>query len=181
MFEVIDTPLEGLKILKTRVFEDKRGVFKKIFSADEFTLLGLATSLKESYFSVNKIDVIRGMHFQVPPAEHIKIVYVLSGKIRDVVLDIRKNSKTYGEVYSVELSAHDGKFVYIPKGFAHGFLSLEGNTIVHYLQTSCYNAECDCGISYDSIGYNWNIKNPLVSERDLSHPKLADFETPFLF
>lgn len=180
MFEVIDTPLEGLKILKTRVFEDNRGVFKKIFSADEFTHLGLATDLKESYFSVNKKGVIRGMHFQIPPADHIKIVYVLSGAIKDVVLDIRKNSKTYGEVYSVNLNAEDGSFIYIPKGFAHGFVSLEDNTIVHYLQTSCYNAEYDCGISYDSIGYIWNIKNPIVSGRDLSHPKLADFKSPFL-
>ncbi|MBP3710265.1 MAG: dTDP-4-dehydrorhamnose 3,5-epimerase family protein [Treponema sp.] len=179
MFEIIDTPLEGLKILKTKVFEDNRGVFKKIFSADEYERLGLTTELRESYFSVNKQDVIRGMHFQVPPADHIKIVYVLSGAITDVVLDIRKNSKTYEEVYSIKLSADDGQFIYIPKGFAHGFASLEDNTIVHYLQTSCYNAECDCGISYDSIGYNWNIEHPIVSGRDLSHPKLADFKNPF--
>lgn len=179
MFEILDTPLEELKILQTRVFEDNRGVFKKIFSSQEYKQLGLTDELRESYFSVNKKDVIRGMHFQVPPADHIKIVYVLSGAIKDVVLDIRKNSKTYGEVFSLKLSAEDGKFIYIPKGFAHGFVSLEDNTIVHYLQTSCYNAECDCGISYDSIGYDWNLKNPIVSGRDLSHPKFENFKSPF--
>nr|MCR4630993.1 dTDP-4-dehydrorhamnose 3,5-epimerase family protein [Treponema sp.] len=180
MFEINDTPFDGLKILRTRVFEDNRGIFKKIFSAEEFKQLGLTTELKESYFSINKKDVIRGMHFQVPPADHIKIVYVLSGSIQDVILDIRKNSTTYGKVYSVKLSANDGQFIYIPKGFAHGFASLKDNSIVHYLQTSCYNADCDCGINYNSIGYNWNINNPIVSKRDLSHLNFNDFNSPFI-
>ena len=179
MFEVIDTPLEGLKILKTRVFEDNRGVFKKIFSANEFEQLNLTTELKESYFSVNKKNVIQGMHFQIPPADHVKIVYVVSGKITDVVLDIRKDSETYGKVFSVELNGEDGKFIYIPKGFAHGFISHADNIIVHYLQTTCYNAECDCGISYNSIDYNWDVKNPVISERDLLHPDFKDFNSPF--
>ncbi len=179
MFEVIDTPLEGLKIIQTRVFEDNRGIFKKIFSAEEFKQLGFTTDLKESYFSVNKKDVIRGMHFQIPPADHVKIVYVVSGKIIDVVVDIRKNSVTYGKVFSVELTHENGRYIYIPKGFAHGFLSLEDNTIVHYLQTSCYNTECDRGISYNSIDFNWGIKNPIISERDLSHPDFSDFKSPF--
>ena len=179
MFEVIETSLKGVRILKASIFTDNRGVFKKIFSAEEFAELGLVTELKESYFSVNKKNVIRGMHFQIPPADHVKIVYVISGAITDVVLDIRKNSKTYGKLFSIELNAEDGKFIYIPKGFAHGFLSHEDGTVVHYLQTSCYNSKYDCGISYDSIGYNWNIENPIVSTRDLSHPKFTDFKTLF--
>ena len=179
MFEVIDTPLEGLKLLKTRIFEDNRGSFQKIFSAEEFCHLGLTTELQESYFSVNKKNVIRGMHFQIPPSDHIKIVYVITGAIKDVVIDIRKDSKTYGDVYSVELTANNGKFIYIPKGFAHGFLSLKDNTVVHYLQTSCYNTDLDCGINYNSIGYDWNIENPIISQRDLMHSNFADFKSPF--
>lgn len=179
MFEIVDTPLADLKIVKTHAFNDRRGVFLKIFSDEEYRKLGLTVGMKEAYFSVNKKDVIRGMHFQIPPAEHIKIVYVCKGGVVDVVVDIRKNSKTYGQVYSIELSENDGQFIYIPKGFAHGFVSLVDDTIVNYLQTSCYNADFDCGIRYDSIGYNWNIKNPIVSERDLFHPKLGDFKSPF--
>lgn len=113
------------------------------------------------------------------PADHVKIVYVVSGKITDVVLDIRKDSETYGKVFSVELNGEDGKFIYISKGFAHGFISHADNTIVHYLQTTCYNVECDCGISYNSIDYNWDVKNPVISERDLSHPDFKDFNSSF--
>lgn len=179
MISAINTEFEGLKIIETNNFQDERGLFHKYFSKDDFSSLGLDTDFKESYYSINKKNVIRGMHFQIPPADHTKLVYVISGKIIDVCLDIRKNSKTYGKCFSVELSGAVAKCIYIPKGFAHGFVSLEDNTCVHYMQTSCYNKECDKGICYDSFGYSWNITNPIVSGRDLTHPKLNDFQSPF--
>ena len=179
MFSVIDTNFNGLKVLETKHFADARGAFRKFFSRDEYCALGFAMDFCEDYYSVNKKDVIRGMHFQIPPCDHEKLVYVTSGRIIDVCLDIRKNSPTYGKFYSIELTADVAKCIYIPKGFAHGFISLEDDTCVHYLQTSCYNKECDRGIRYDSFGFDWSIENPILSERDLSHPRFEDFESPF--
>ncbi len=179
MLSVIDTCFEGLKIIEANHFQDERGLFHKFFSKDDFSTFGLDFDFKESYYSINKKNVIRGMHFQIPPADHTKLVYVTSGKILDVVLDIRKNSATYGKYFSVELSSAVAKALYIPKGFAHGFLSMEDNTCVHYMQTSCYNKECDYGIRYDSFGFNWNVVNPIVSGRDLTHPLFNEFSSPF--
>lgn len=179
MISVIDTGFEGLKIIETNHFQDERGFFHKFFSKDAFSTFGLDTDFKESYYSINKKNVIRGMHFQIPPVDHTKLVYVTSGKILDVVLDIRKNSATFGKYFSVELSADVAKAVYISKGFAHGFLSLEDNTCVHYMQTSCYDQERDCGIKYDSFGYDWGVKEPILSVRDLQHYGFNDFDSPF--
>lgn len=179
MFTIHDTDLEGLKIIETNHFVDERGMFHKFFSKEEYKSLGLDCEFAEDYYSINKKNVIRGMHFQIPPADHVKLVYVTSGRIVDVCLDIRKNSKTYGKWFSVELSADVAKCIYIPKGFAHGFVSLEDNTCVHYMQTTCYNKDCDCGISYKSFGFDWGVDNPIVSGRDLVHPDFKDFKSPF--
>lgn len=179
MFTVTETPLKGLKIISTNHFTDERGMFHKYFSKDEYKELGLDYDFEEDYYSINKKNVIRGMHFQIPPADHAKLVYVTSGRIIDVCLDIRKNSRTYGKYFSIVLTADKAECIYIPKGFAHGFVSLEDNTCVHYLQTSCYSKECDCGINYDSFGYDWGVENPIVSGRDLTHPSFKKFDSPF--
>jgi dTDP-4-dehydrorhamnose 3,5-epimerase/CDP-3, 6-dideoxy-D-glycero-D-glycero-4-hexulose-5-epimerase len=142
-------------------------------------VLSLESNFVELYYSINKKDVIRGMHFQIPPVEHVKMVYVITGKIIDVCLDLRHNSKTYGTYFSCVLSDADDMYLYIPKGIAHGFASLEDNTIVHYAQTTCYSKEHDCGIKYDSFGFDWNIQNPIISDRDRSLPCLSDFHTVF--
>ena len=105
MFTVRETPLDGLKIISTNHFTDERGMFHKYFSKEEYKELGLEHNFEEDYYSVNKENVIRGMHFQIPPADHTKLVYVTSGKIIDVCLDIRKNSETYGKYFSIELTA----------------------------------------------------------------------------
>jgi len=120
------------------------------------------------------------MHFQIPPHQLTKIVSVSSGAIEDVVLDIRKNSNTFGKFFVYRLEAKNGIVLYIPPGFANGFLSLEDNTIVNYLQTSCYNKAHDMGIRYDSFGFEWPVKNPIISERDKSFPVFTKFNTPFL-
>jgi dTDP-4-dehydrorhamnose 3,5-epimerase/CDP-3, 6-dideoxy-D-glycero-D-glycero-4-hexulose-5-epimerase len=117
------------------------------------------------------------MHFQIPPADHVKMVYVINGTIVDVCLDLRHGSKTFGECFNCTLSGNDDTYLYIPKGFAHGFASLEDNTVVHYAQTTCYSKEHDCGIKYNSFGFDWNIPNPIVSDRDNSFPALTDFDT----
>lgn len=119
------------------------------------------------------------MHFQLPPFDHTKLVYVSNGSIKDVVVDIRKYSKTYSESFSIELDDQIARYLYIPKGFTHGFLSLEDGSIVNYAQTSCYSKEHDCGIAQDSIGFDWGIDQPIVSGRDLTFEKLENFKTPF--
>lgn len=173
------TILHDVYILETKLFNDNRGKFVKIFNSDSFKKVGLKTDFVESYYSISNKNVIRGMHFQVPPSDHDKLVYVPNGEVIDVILDIRKNSKTFGKYIDIELSAKNGYCVYIPTGCAHGFISLENNTIVIYMQTSVYNSECDKGIRYDSFGFNWNCENPLISERDKNLPDLKDFKSPF--
>lgn len=177
--ELINTEFEGLYILQTINHLDIRGGFQKLFNKDDFERLGLNSDFSEIYYSINKKNVLRGMHFQTPPHDHVKLVHVSAGKILDVVVDIRKSSKTYGKSFSIELDAISGKYLYIPKGFAHGFLSLEDNTIVNYAQTSCYNKEHDCGISALFCNFNWNIENPIQSVRDLTFPNLIEFKSPF--
>lgn len=174
------TKLDGLYILCNDIFTDNRGLFHKTFSKDCFKDMNLDTEFKEIYYSYNKKWSLRGLHFQIPPYDHTKLVYVSRGCILDVVVDIRKNSPTYGEYVLVKLNDTDGLSVYIPSGFAHGFLSIEDGTIVNYAQTSCYNKECDSGININSISIDWGIDFiPIQSERDLSFISLKEFVSPF--
>lgn len=173
--EILNTNLKDLFIINTKLFEDSRGQFIKQFSKEEFEKYGLKCNFCESFYSVSKKGVIRGMHFQIPPKEHSKLVFVSNGKIIDVVLDLRKRSKTYKQFFYIQLDSTNNQCLYIPDGFAHGFLSLENNTKVHYMQTSQYDKECDCGVLYNSFGFNWesiakqyNIDKFIISERDLS-------------
>lgn len=177
----IQTPIEGLMVFEPTLFTDERGKFVKTYNDDFFRAHGLDITIKESYYSLSAKDVIRGMHFQTPPHDHIKIVYVPNGKIIDVVLDIRKGSPSYGTFFDIELSSENGKILIIPKGLAHGFKSIEDNTNVTYMQTSCYAPENDFGIHYNSFGYDWRVSEPKLSERDASFVFLDSFESPFVY
>ena len=159
--EIIKTKLEGVYIIKNKIFSDNRGKFIKIYHEEEFKKLGLCTDFKESYFSISNKNVIRGMHLQLPPMDHEKLVYVTKGKVKDIIVDLRTNSKTRGEYIEVELSEENGYSVYIPKGLAHGFRAIEDNTITVYNVATVYNQECHYGIKYDSFGYGWSIENPI--------------------
>jgi len=174
-----ETQFNGLYIIQHNVFNDERGGFIKTYNQSNFKELGLDVDVKERYFSTSHKNVIRGMHFQIPPLDHIKLVTVMQGAIIDVVLDMRKKSSTFGQYLSIELNSEAGKTIYIPKGFAHGFLALEDYSIVEYNQTTEYTPKNDEGIRYDSFGFNWGINNPIISERDLSFCKFADFNSPF--
>lgn len=177
--ELITTPFEGLFVIQHRIFSDNRGLFVKTYNQEIFKQLNIDLEIKERYYSVSHKNVIRGMHFQTPPEDHIKLVTVVTGKILDVVLDIRKNSKTFGKCFSIEIDATEGKTIYIPQGFAHGFLALENNTIVEYNQTTGYAPNNDAGIKYDSFGFNWNIEVPVISERDQAFISFHQFKSPF--
>lgn len=177
--ELIKTSFEGLFVLKTVNFQDNRGGFQKLFNFDFFKENGLDCDFKEFYYSVNNKNVVRGMHFQLPPFDHTKVVYVSKGHIKDVVVDIRKMSVTYGQCFSIELDDQRGQYLYIPKGFAHGFVSLEDGSIVNYAQTSCYSKEHDCGVDAMTIGFDWGVAEPIRSGRDLTFEELKVFNSPF--
>ena len=174
-----ETPFEGLYILENNVFRDERGSFVKSFTEELFLENGLETGFSEFYYSVNRKNVLRGMHFQLPPSDHTKLVYVSRGRVLDVVLDLRKASATYGRFFSMELDAQHGRCLYIPKGFAHGFLSLRDGSICNYAQTSVYDRQRDSGIDAFSFGFDWGVASPVRSGRDLTFPALKDFVSPF--
>lgn len=164
--KILTTPFDDLFILEYNIFRDTRGEFVKTIHDDVFRSHGLDYLFVENYFSVSHKNVIRGMHFQNQPHDHAKLVYAVTGRTLDVVLDIRKSSPTYGEYYSVKLSAEKRNAIYIGKGFAHGFLSLEDNSLVEYHTTTAQNKAAEAGIKWDSFGFEWNVENPIISERD---------------
>lgn len=171
--------LNGAYIITLPAFFDERGSFVKTFHDTTLREHGIDFQLKESYFSFSKKDVIRGMHFQMPPHQHAKIVFCPQGAILDVIIDLRKESATYGQYVATELSADNHKAYYIPEGFAHGFKSLTDDAITYYLVSSEYSKDHDTGIIYNSFGFDWETEQPIISERDLSFPRLEEFESPF--
>ncbi len=171
--------LNGAKILTLPFSHDNRGTFVKTFHESSLLEHDIEFTLRESYFSFSKKDVIRGMHFQLPPFQHSKIVFCPQGAILDVIVDLRKNSPTYRQYFAQELSAESNKAYYIPEGFAHGFKSLTDNAITYYLVSSEYNSKQDTGVRYNSIGFDWGVKDPIISQRDLSFAGLNEFESPF--
>jgi dTDP-4-dehydrorhamnose 3,5-epimerase len=175
----VQTKLEGVWLIEPREICDDRGAFIKVLHKSTFEQHGLAAVFVESYYSTSKKDVIRGMHFQIPPMDHVKLVYVTHGSILDVVLDIREGSPTYGDYITEELSTKNRRIMYIPKGCAHGFLSLEDDSNVTYLQTTMYAPDQDSGIRVDSFGMKWDVSEPIISVRDQAFSPLADFKTPF--
>lgn len=177
--EIETTFIEGLRVIHLNKIEDDRGSFVKTFNKDFFINNALEYNFHESYFSISKRDVIRGMHFQIPPFDHTKLVYLNRGKIIDVVLDIRKNSPTFRKHHSIELSSNNPKLVYIPTGCAHGFLCLEDDTIVTYLQTSVYSKDFDQGILWNSFDMDWKVPNPIISPRDQSFDSFTNYMSFF--
>lgn len=171
--------LNGAFVIDLPAFNDARGSFVKTFNETTLAECGVNFKLKESYFSLSKKDVIRGMHFQLPPHHHAKVVFCPQGAILDVIVDLRKDSKTFGQYYAQELSAENNKAYYIPKGFAHGFKSLTDDALTYYLVSSEYSQEHDTGILFNSFGYDWACDNPIISERDLSFPELKDWVSVF--
>lgn len=177
--EIVPTEFSGLFLIRPKVFQDERGNFVKTFHRPTFQSAGLALEPGEEFFSTSHRNVIRGMHFQTPPHTQSRLVYCLAGRILDVVLDLRKQSPTFGRTFSRELDAVSREMVFIPEGFAHGFLSLEDQTLVNYVAGRPHSPPHDTGIRWDSIGFAWPAKNPVVSNRDRAFCAFADFQSPF--
>ena len=179
MPDIAKTSLEGAYLLTLDAFEDNRGSFVKTFAETPLKEAGISFTLRESYFSLSKKDVIRGMHFQTPPHQHAKVVFCPQGAILDVIVDLRTASPTYGQYFAHELSAANHKAYYIPEGFAHGFKSLTDDAMTYYLVSSEYSRDHDTGIRYDSFGFDWQVKEPIISARDLSFVGLGEWEGVF--
>jgi dTDP-4-dehydrorhamnose 3,5-epimerase/CDP-3, 6-dideoxy-D-glycero-D-glycero-4-hexulose-5-epimerase len=170
-----NTKLKGVYIINNFNAVDDRGLFVKTFNKKQFQENILDFEIRESYYSVSNKNVIRGMHFQLPPYDHEKLVYVAKGSILDVIVDLRKKSKTYKQYISINLSEGNMKSIFIPKGLAHGFKSLDNDTITVYNVATEYNNTVDSGISYDSFGFDWEVKMPILSARDASFNTLKEF------
>lgn len=179
MWQLEALTLADAQLITLPKFEDERGSFIKTFQNSIWSNAQIEFSLAESYFSISHKDVIRGMHFQLPPYDHSKIVFCPQGRILDVILDLRKSSPTYGQFEARELSAENHKAFFIPKGFAHGFKALEDNSITYYLVSSEHHAPSDAGIHLDSFGMDWETVSPIISNRDKGFVEWKDFDSPF--
>lgn len=176
---VLSQPLVGTYLISPKVVADHRGCFVKTFHADAFAEIGFRFQPAEEFYSVSRKNVIRGMHFQLPPHDHEKIVYCVTGRALDVLLDLRRESATYGKTAAAVLSADNNQQFLIPKGVAHGFAAMEERTTIVYQVSSVHAPSHDAGVLWSSIGFDWGIKQPILSERDRSLPLLAAFPSPF--
>ncbi|MCG5238956.1 dTDP-4-dehydrorhamnose 3,5-epimerase family protein [Azospirillum doebereinerae] len=181
MFDFEEQEIPGLFRLRPKVFSDHRGCFVKNVHANMFAEHGLKHDFAEQFYSVSHKGVLRGLHFQRPGHDHEKLVFCTRGKILDVVFDMRRGSPTYGRSASFVL---DGGFcdqIYIPRGLAHGFYVVSDTATVHYNVTTVHSPQHDAGIHWSSVADAFPDANPVVSERDASHPRWDDFVTPFVF
>lgn len=170
------TPIDGLLILKPDVFEDERGYFFESYNHDVFLKHGLDLHFVQDNESMSRKGVLRGLHFQNPPYAQGKLVRVIRGSVMDVAVDIRKGSPTYGKWNSVLLSSANKWMYWIPGGFAHGFVTLEDNTVFFYKCTNVYNKESEGCIRWNDpdLNINWGINDPVVSGRDNNAPFFKD-------
>lgn len=170
--------LPGVQVFRLGRFQDARGTFVKTFvrSALEDVLTGF--ELREEFYSTSARDVVRGMHFQIPPHHHVKLVYCARGRVLDAVLDLRRGPG-FGRAAGVTLDAETPVLLVIPAGVAHGFRSLVDGSIVVYKTNAEHVPSHDKGIRWDSFGFDWGVAQPIVSERDASHPPLRGFDSPF--
>lgn len=179
--EIIKEPIPGLWLLKPKVFADHRGHFYESYRTDFFSQKGLDIDFVQDNQSLSNKGILRGLHFQAPPHAQDKLVRVVAGAVLDVVVDIRKDSPTYGKSFSAELTAENFLMMFIPKGFAHGFETLSDNTIFQYKCSDYYAPSAEGGILWNSpsLNINWGIDQPVLSEKDTKHPDFKDFVSPF--
>ena len=176
--KILKELLPGSFLLEPPRFEDARGTFVKTYHEGICKDLGTNLEIREEFYSISRQDVIRGMHFQLPPHAHDKLVYCTRGAVRDVLLDLRKGPG-YGKVASVDLSGENGLLVYIHKGIAHGFVALTDEALMLYKTSTVHSPSADCGIRWNSFGFDWQVAAPILSLRDEQHSNFADFISPF--
>ena len=179
LITINNTKLQGCLELRPVVRTDDRGCFVKTFHKTTFQALGLPVFYGEEYYSTSSKGVLRGLHFQVPPAEHEKLVYCSYGEVFDVAVDLRKKSSTYGQYEIILLNSGKGNMLYIPKGMAHGFYVLSDFAVMMYKVTTMYVPQYDTGIRWNSIDIPWPDRKPILSERDRNFIGFEEFQSPF--
>ena len=178
--KVIDTEIEGLKIIEPDVFGDHRGWFCETYNAERYRAAGIEATFVQDNESFSSKGVIRGLHWQASPHTQAKLVRVIQGTVWDVVVDLRKGSKTFGKHMAVTLSAENRRQLFIPRGFAHGFIVLEDNTLFSYKCDNLYCAASERGMRFDdpALGIEWpKLDRPLkLSEKDTKHSFFSEIK-----
>lgn len=182
VMEIKPLKLQGTYQITLTPRQDDRGYFMLAYDEASFTEHGLTTAWLQENQSFSKKGVIRGLHFQKPPHAETKLVRVVSGKVLDVFVDLRKNSSTYGQWDSIELSEDNYKVVYIPKGFAHGFCALTDTALVLYKVDEVYHPESEGSLRWndETLAITWSIDNPFTSPKDAKGENFKDFISPFV-
>ena len=181
--EIIKPPIDGLLVINPKIFGDDRGYFFESWNEESFVKNGLDLDFVQDNQSYSSKGVLRGLHYQCGENAQAKLVRVIKGEVLDVAVDIRPNSKTYGQYIAVELTAENQKQLFIPRGFAHGFLVLSNTAIVSYKVDNNYAPVHDAGIRWNdpTLNIQWRVneREVLVSEKDVKLPFFSEFETPF--
>ena len=178
--QVLDTAIPEVKIIQPRIFRDARGYFVETYNAERYKAAGIPADFVQDNESCSMRGVIRGLHWQAPPYTQAKLVRVIRGAVLDVAVDIRKGSPTFGQHVAVLLSADNGRQLFVPRGFAHGFAVLEDHTIFSYKCDNLYHPEAERGLKFNDPALNiaWPSFDsaPLLSGKDLLHPILDKIE-----
>lgn len=179
--KVIPTGINDLFVIQPAVFEDARGYFFESYNKDVFFKHGITTEFVQDNQSLSQRGVLRGMHFQNPPFAQAKLVRVITGAVLDVVVDIRRQSPTYGKHFAEVLSASRKNMLFVPVGFAHGFAVLEDDTIFSYKCSNVYNKGSEESILWNDpdLHINWGLSDPLLSEKDKVAQRFKDFKSRF--
>lgn len=173
--KILSTPLDGVKIIEPVIFKDPRGAFMETYNEKKYKNNNIVSNFVQDNISFSTRNTLRGLHYQYPHAQ-AKLVQVISGEIFDVAMDIRRNSKTFGQWTSVVLSEENNRQLFIPEGFAHGFCVLSETAVFMYKCGDFYSPECEGGIIWSdpNLGIKWPIDNPLLSEKDNEYSCLKD-------
>lgn len=180
--QIVTTAIPDLLIIEPQIFSDERGYFFESFSQQKFEqLTGKSVSFVQDNESLSQQGVLRGLHFQAPPVAQAKLVRVIKGAVLDVAVDLRKNSPTYGQHVTCELSEENKRQFFVPAGFAHGFLTLKNNTIFAYKCSAYYAPKTEGCIAWNDkqLNINWGIQNPVLSNKDKQGVLFETFNTPF--
>jgi len=175
--KVIQTGIDGLTLIESRIFEDARGHFLEVFKVPVFRDLGLPVDFVQDNVSVSHKGVIRGLHYQIAPAAQAKLVRCLQGSVFDVAVDLRKGSPTFGNWFGVTLKPTQ-QALFIPAGFAHGFQALESKSMIYYKCDALYSPQFERGFRFDDpdLGIKWPLPPVGISDKDLQLPLLKDFK-----
>lgn len=178
--KIENTNIEDLILISPKIFKDNRGYFLESYN-DKKMAGAINTNFVQDNESLSQKNVLRGLHFQTPPFAQAKLIRVIKGSILDVAVDLRKSSPTYGKHFKYVLSGENKQQLFVPEGFAHGFLCLENNTILNYKCSDYYQPENEKSIKWDdvSLGIDWGIKDPILAIKDQQAENFSTFDSPF--